>query len=719
MRRKSDLPELLAPCGTMESLIAAISAGADAVYLGGKRFGARAYAGNFDNDELRRAVMLCHLFGVKLYVTINTLIGERELDEAYSYCEYLQSIGVDALIVCDIGLIAKIRAGMPELELHASTQMGIHNTLGADFAHNMGISRVVLARECSAEDIENIISRSKPEVEIFVHGAMCVCHSGQCLFSSMVGGRSGNRGECAQPCRLPYSGKYPLSLSDMSLAKHIPRIIASGAASLKIEGRMKSPEYVYTVVSVFRRLLDQRRSVTGEEMAMLSAAFSRGGGFEDSYYLNKKFSPMTAVRTDKDKQESRMLSVADYSLPRHSLTAIGRFSLGEAASLSFSVNLKLRGGKNTVTVTKTAYGEPPVPAISAPLTRDGLLSRIGKMGGTAFVLNTDASKITMEEGINLSPASINDLRRRTLSLIEESLLRPLDDIMSTAYSGSDGDNSEPFFSGEKPISASGPNDIYPMAGEGEKLFTGELNTAIILGSGASAHALLSDRAALDNMDLIFVSLEDYSVCREKYPALPLGIALPPIIMEGEMAEVRGLLTSAAALGAKYALVSNIGHIALLHEYELYGFGDFRLNVYNSCTAKFFRAVGLRRLIVSPELGHAALAEIGEGAIVLGRIPLMLTERCFVKENFGCEKCGKASLEDRYKKRFQILPCFGHRNLILNSTYTYMGDKQEQLRSLGIKHFHFVLADKNDRGILLDFRRGAKISGDIRRIGIRK
>ena len=249
MKRKNSLPELLAPAGNFECLIAAVAAGADAIYVGGKRFGARAYAKNFDSEELARAVSYCHLHGVKLYVTLNTLIEDGEMSDAISYAAELYNIGVDALIIADVGAISEIRRKIPNLELHASTQMSVHSTSGAEAAYELGCTRVVLARELSLSDIKSVTEKCRAEVEVFVHGALCVCHSGQCLFSSLVGGRSGNRGECAQPCRLPYNnGKYPLSLKDMSLASHIEELIDSGVASLKVEGRMKSPSYVYTVV---------------------------------------------------------------------------------------------------------------------------------------------------------------------------------------------------------------------------------------------------------------------------------------------------------------------------------------------------------------------------------------------------------------------------------------------------------------------------------------
>ena len=301
------LPELLAPAGSPAALRAALCAGADAVYLGAGSFNARVNAKNFTLEALPDAVAEAHEAGAKLYLTLNTLVYDREMRDWLATAEAAYLAGVDALIVADLGGAMALRRTFPDLPLHASTQMSGHNLAAAHRLAALGFERMVLARELSAKNIAEFCKNSPIEAEVFVHGALCVCHSGQCLFSSIVGGRSGNRGECAQPCRLPYStplGKgYPLSLKDLSLAAHLPSLIDAGVASLKIEGRMKAPEYVATVTSVWRTLLDERRAATERELRYLADVFSRSG-FTDAYYTESISRKMLGVRTDSDKAKS-------------------------------------------------------------------------------------------------------------------------------------------------------------------------------------------------------------------------------------------------------------------------------------------------------------------------------------------------------------------------------------------------------------------------------
>jgi len=297
------LPELLAPCGSPEALEAAIEGGADAVYFGGTVFNARMNAKNFGRNEIRAAVARCHGAGVKAYATLNTQIYDRELKTALEHAAFLREAGIDALIITDPGLVSLIKTHLPDLELHASTQMTAHNRAAAETLYDLGFTRVVGARELSETNIKTLCT-SRAEIELFVHGAICVSCSGQCLMSAMLGGRSGNRGECAQPCRMGYNGEFPLSMKDMCLASHIPALIDAGVASLKIEGRMKSPAYVYGVTKIYRRLLDERRAANDKELTELQRLFSRSG-FTDGYFTENVGRHMLGVRSDKDIADSR------------------------------------------------------------------------------------------------------------------------------------------------------------------------------------------------------------------------------------------------------------------------------------------------------------------------------------------------------------------------------------------------------------------------------
>ena len=302
-------PLLLAPAGSPAALKAAIDAGADEVYLGGSAFNARINANNFDREALIKAGRLCRNANVGMHITLNTLIYDREFRSVLDYIAFLASdVRPDALIVQDLGLVSLIRRAFPEIAIHASTQMRIHSHLDADYLKSLGFTRAVLARELPLEDIRAFADTGL-ETEIFVHGAICVSESGGCLMSSVIGNRSGNRGECAQPCRLPYKGenRFPLSLKDMCLASHLREIADAGVKSLKIEGRMKAPDYVGAVTSVYRRLLDEGRNASGEELKYLAKIFSRSG-FTDGYFVSRIGRDMFGIRSEADKQNSISVS---------------------------------------------------------------------------------------------------------------------------------------------------------------------------------------------------------------------------------------------------------------------------------------------------------------------------------------------------------------------------------------------------------------------------
>jgi len=672
MRRKTKLPELLAPAGDFESLYAAVEGGADAVYVGGKVFGARAFAKNFDIDELSRAVLYCHVHGVRLYVTVNTLVYDKELPELVDYALALWKMGVDALIISDLGAIRAIRRILPDFELHASTQMSIHSTDGAKAAANLGCTRVVLARELSFENIVSTTEASPIETEVFLHGALCVCHSGQCLFSSLVGGRSGNRGECAQPCRLPYGDKYLLSLNDLSLAKHIEALIDSGVASLKIEGRMKSPEYVYTATSIYRRLLDEHRPANEDEVGELLSSFSRGG-FTDGYFTSRLLSKMTGIRSESDKSESRKKQSLSFTPKMRKITAAASIKQGEPARLTLTL------GNRTVTV----FGEIPSEAISAPLTKDAVKERIAKLGGTFLSLDTDDITLSLDEGLNLSPSALNALRRCAVEKLTSA-------------------------SREAPALANLPRNA--------KFQSKKLNTALFLKAELLTKVY---KTATFAFDVIFLPLFDFKNASETAN----GIYLPPVVTDSERTHAREEIERAVSLGAKYALIGNLGHIELIKGTNLIPIGDFRLNIANTEAKIAFALLGIDCTLASAEMTLPMARDIGGGAIIYGRIPLMLTERCFMKENFGCRSCSDCSLTDRRGAKFPIIREYEHRNLILNSAVTYMADKSRELDAAKIMHRHAIFSVESEWEAIqaIDcIKRGAPLTADvtIRRMGKR-
>ena len=675
MKRKDKLPELLAPAGSMEALYAAVLAGADAVYVGGKRFGARAFAKNFDLEELALAVKYCHLWGVKLYVTVNTLVFDRELAELSDYAAALYEMGVDAVICTDLGAIAEMRRRVPGLELHASTQASVHNTDGARIAHKLGCKRVVLARELSRAAIAEITENAPTETEVFLHGALCVCHSGQCLFSSLVGGRSGNRGECAQPCRLPYNGeRYPLSLKDAALAYHIPELIETGARSLKIEGRMKSPSYVYGVTRIYRRLLDEHRRATAEEVAELAKIFSRGG-FTDGYFTGR-LGGMTGVRSEEDKEATRAGEEMRFLPVKKKVRARARFAVGERAELT------LTDGKRTLSVT----GETVEAAISAPLAKGALSERLSKMGNTLLSLAPEDIEIELSDGANLPVSAINDLRRKAAEKFE--------------YTG-----------------RALPENTAQVPTRVKK--TEEFRTALFLDGGVLSALGKGD---LEGFDAVFTPLFADNAAF----GTANGVYLPPVLLDADIVAADRRVEELKNMGVMYTLVNNLSHIEIAKKHGLIPVADIRMNITNGGTKAALGALGVSHFILSAELDLPKARDVGGAVTVYGRIPLMITERCFTKEVASCAECGSAQLVDRMGKRFPLVREFEHRTLVLNSEITYMADKGKEIRGCGLsEHFIFTTEGVDEvRRVLSAFKSGAPIQTVYptmlpRRIGMRE
>ena len=695
------LPELLSPAGSMEALAAAVDGGADAVYFGGTAFNARMFANNFDTTAMREAVALCHTYGVKAYVTLNTLPTDREmpafLDTAYDAAQ----AGADALIVADLGGAAAIRRTIPGLELHASTQASGHCADAGRVFASLGFSRMVCAREMPLLDLQSYVQNSPIEAEVFVHGALCVCHSGQCLFSSLIGGRSGNRGACAQPCRLPYAvgskGKtgYPLSLRDLCLAEHVPALIDAGVASLKIEGRMKAPEYVRAVTAVWRRLLDERRAATAEEMAYLAEIFSRGG-FTDRYFTTSdRRSPdwtgrhMLGVRSEDDKQNTRALpkwtagTTVSRKLP---VTMRAVFHSDTPATLT------LCRGDRTGTVT----GDVPQIARkeSAALTAESAARSLAKLGNTPFAVADPERDVTVEldAGLMLPASSLNALRRAA----SEAMCA----AMAQEQGGRAGEIVRRPYRLQKPTLGS----------------MTELRTARF------THPSQITAAAREAFDLIYLPLSCYDGSVE-------GVMLPPVIFDSERPEIERRLTHAVELGAKHLMLSNLGHLPLARGTGLTLHGDFRLNVTNSETAALLQSLGMSDILLSPELTLPQVRDLSaagsfSGTIVYGRIPMMLLEKCVIREIASCEACGRgaAALTDRKGVRFPVLREGAHRNIVYNSVPTYMADREDQLDVAGIRHRHFLFsvekAQTVDR-ILRAYRDGEPPETATGQIGVRR
>ncbi len=679
------LPELLSPAGSLQAFEAAIDGGADAIYVGGASFNARINAKNFTAEEMREAVKLAHAYGVKVYQTINIMIYGRETDELIKAAVSSAEMGVDAFIVSDLGAAKMIHSVLPEMPLHASTQMSVHNSAGARLLADHGFSRVVPARELSSADILSLVKNNPLEVEIFIHGAMCVSHSGQCLFSSLVGGRSGNRGLCAQPCRLPYgceservADRYPLSLKDMSLSGHVTEIIDSGVASLKIEGRMKSPEYVYGVTKIWRRLLDEGRNATAEDVKELSDLFSRGG-FSDGYYTGSVGRQMLGVRSDEDKSASR-------EVPKFN-------KIQRKNPISMNVSIK-RGDRSRLTViykdkSVTAEGEVPQEAINAPIDKETVRKCMSKLGDSCFF--AEKIDIELDEGLMMPVSWMNALRRSGIAAMEEL------------------------------ISSNEPREVR------EYIKTAPQKKSKRRNVGRFYRKEQIGESARDFFDVITLPLE-------RFDGVADGFVMPAVIFDSEVAAVEKMLEKASVIGAEYAVIGNLGQIALVKKHlpEAKLIADFRFNVANDESMAFFENYGFDSVVLSSELTIPQIRDIkgAKSAVVYGRIPLMTLEKCVIKELYrdkmpkgsgrACEMCSsdKAEMKDRRGFVFPVLREMTHRNIVYNSMPTGMSDRQDELERAGIIDRHFIFtvesADEVD-GVIERYVTKTPADGKVRRI----
>lgn len=661
--------ELLAPAGGMRELKAAVSSGANAVYLGAASFSARAGADNFTKESLEEAVRYAHIYGVKVHCAINTLIKENELEEAVKTAITANECGVDALIIQDIGFGAHLRKVLPDIEFHASTQMTVTSLEGVRYLENMGFSRVVLARELSIDEIKYIAENANAETEVFVHGAICMSYSGQCLMSSILGGRSGNRGRCAQPCRLLYSllrdGKnegdgYILSPKDMALINHLDELKKAGVASLKIEGRLKSAEYVAAVTGIYRKYLDNPQRVKTEDMTELKNAFSRSG-FTDGYLTAKLGGNMMSHKNPSNNSGNIYSDAVK-------LRADGK----DERKIPISIYASLM--KNDV-LRLTAYTEDGVcctcegsiaaeSAINRPLDEVTIKEKLAKLGTTPFAA-TDIT-VEVEDGITVPVKEINETRRNLCnSLIKELVTDNTKHV-----------NEIPIEFGEN----KGNKEIY---------ITAEVRTT------EQGKALLSE----GGVSRIYASPD---VAKE----------LADIVNGTEIVSKMSEILSDEKPTTEFVSVASPGAIEKYKDRAR--FGEWRLNIYNSLTAKMFSE--LECITLSPELNLNEIKNVTEHIsgveteiIAYGHIPLMLMKNCPIKAMSKCQK-GKPiyKLRDRKGIEFPLICSKDCRAVLLNSKPIYTADMLDKIKNSKINciRLNFTVENSVECGKILSVYKSA-------------
>lgn len=666
------MTEILAPAGAEEQLIAAVRSGADAVYLGTKQFNARAGAGNFDAAALKSAVAYCHGRGVKVHVTLNTLVKDSEIDGLQETIREIAEAGADAVIVQDLAVAKLLREMCPTIELHASTQMLLHNAAGVAAAEELGFSRAVLARELSFSEIRKITASAQIEIECFIHGALCMSASGACYLSSMIGGRSGNRGKCAQPCRLDFrlNGKnYALSLKDMSHVSHVRELADAGVCSFKIEGRMKRPEYVASAVHAVKTALAGEKP----DMKLLRAVFSRSG-FTDGYYTAQRNARMFGVRTKEDVQAAGTALGEAAQLYRRECQRI---------PLEFALYLE-EGAPSVLTATDgvhtvSAEGILPERAVCKPLTRELLEKNLAKLGGTPFYCAS--AEGYFGENLTISGAALNSLRRecaeKLLNLREEvhpHAVKPMQRAFSTHQSAA------------KP-------GIRLRFARYEQIFENDAEFVILpLYEVKKNTAALSERFG------------SRLVCEI------------PILCYDEERLQRDLQTLYAA-GVRRVSAENLGALLLAKQMGFTVHGGSGLNILNSIALEEYEKMGLQDAVISFELSAKRIAKLGgempRGILAYGKMPLMQLRSCPARSEKGCEKgCpGHWELTDRKNKTFPMLCHERQFATLYNSLPLYIGDRKD---SFQVDFFTLYYTDETPRQaqeVYCSFLKGEAFAGE--------
>ncbi len=631
--------EILAPIGAPEALPFAVRAGADAVYLGLGQFNARRNAENFDDGAFASAVGFCHTRNVKVYLTLNTLVADTEFSQAVELATFAAKCGVDAFIVQDLGLARVLHTVLPEVPLHASTQMSVLSPAGLPLLKALGFCRVVVPRECSKELLQEFCNAARNlqmEVEAFVHGAHCMSVSGQCYLSSMIGGRSGNRGLCAQPCRLPFSAPggtgFDLSLRDLSLLEYLQELEQIGVTSFKIEGRMKRPEYVAAATLAVKQALVGAPDPKLQQL--LTTIFSRNG-FSAGYYKNATGKEMFGVRTKESAQQFKAALAEMHTFVRTERQSVP-IDLHAEILADAPCRLTLSDGNHTVTV----IGDAPQIAKNAPTGEDAIQKQLAKLGGTPFFARD--IQVNIGPGLFVPAALLNELRRRG---VEEISARR---------------------------SAVSPAKILPYTPVAGSLASGEMRPVVRL---QTVEQLPEDCSGLGA--IILPADTEFSAL----PPLPC-----PVLAElprGNMfntAQLSANLATAKAHGVKAGVCGNLAAMGLCLQAGLAPVGDFGMNIYNTEALQTLKDLGAVAATVSFECPIAQITAMPHllplGVIVYGHLPLMLMRNCPNKNGGGCATCQNPILTDRRGEQFP-LQCNNGFTELLNCVPLWLADRLKE------------------------------------------
>ena len=680
-------PELLAPAGNFSCFMAALNAGADAVYLGGSKFGARAYADNFTDEEIIRALDIAHLFGKKIYLTVNTLVKEKEMNELIPYITPFYREGLDGVIVQDIGVLTLLRDSFPKLALHASTQMTVTGVYGASFLKNTGITRVVPARELSLEEVRDIKDGTGLEVETFIHGAMCYSYSGQCLLSSILGGRSGNRGRCAGPCRLPYkdsSGNaiYPLSLKDMYTLPMIQKLIDAGIDSFKIEGRMKSAEYVAGVTSIYRKYIDDPHAPEKNDEEFLRGLYIRSGTCGGYYEQHNSKAMITLSGAGYMGSSDEVLeSVRQKYLNRKPVLSVhGYVYIHTDEPVVFTLTYD----NHSVTVN----GDIAVLAQKRPLSEEDIKSRFEKLGDTFFQMN----KLIIDTDDNsfLPVGSMNKLRRAACEQLEKKILgdKFRDNEKNTANAATTND-----------IGDACPQQTAQVNIMAASVTTAEQLDTVLRYSGIKRIYIDADLVTGSDSDKLCARLRSLND-REFY------LALPHILRKRSykyLAVYRQILEKTFS----GVLVRNLEELEWLISIDYKGqiISDFTLYMWNRASDTAFNGL-LCRSTIPVELNKGEINALGgfsrKEIVIYTRLALMYSANCIRKTLDKCvNEPSLYRLTDRYDNVFPIEQRCRHcYNILYNTVPMSLHNQLDRIKAQGFNtlrmDFTVENADETDR-----------------------